>query len=161
MLKAAFHMELNLCFRPISEGAGIFRRKMTGGVFIKFDEIYLTPSVSLRSTAPSGRERLDQTALESQRSITDNRYIYIFAMFFRKTRRIDEAIYDIARRYNAVLRKNSRKYHTRAIISPYSAFSSAINFLTASTEGISCEQACDATSIAAEAEPNSRASIIS
>ncbi len=104
MFKATFHMELNLCLRPISEGAGIFRRKMTGGVFIKFDEIYLTPSVSLRSTAPSGRERLDQTALESQRSITDNRYIYIFAMFFRKTRRIDEAIYDIARRYNAVLR---------------------------------------------------------
>ena len=52
-------------------------------------------------------------------------------------------------------------HYALAIISPYSSFSFFINSLTASTDGISCEQACDATSIAADAEPNSRASIIS
>lgn len=53
------------------------------------------------------------------------------------------------------------KNYARATISPYSSFSFLMKSFTASTVGISCEQAWDATSIAADAEPNSKASIMS
>ena len=39
--KPHFHINFYLCFRPISEGAVIFCKKMTGGVFSQFDVTYL------------------------------------------------------------------------------------------------------------------------
>ena len=56
-LSLRYNIKFNLCFRPIFEGAVIFPKKMTEGVYSKLDVICFTPSVSLRSTAPSKRER--------------------------------------------------------------------------------------------------------
>ena len=56
---AEFYIKFNLCFRPIFEGAVIFSRKMTEGVFTNSYKINLTiPPPHVRSAPPFTQGRL-------------------------------------------------------------------------------------------------------